>query len=77
MIASTMMLAVGVAAVAVGFQQLSSGFESYIGHENTISLCFFGIMLFTAGVFCPFHGTFYGFFAGFFLGSVLLAYGLS
>jgi hypothetical protein len=76
MIACTMLLAVGLAAAAVGFQQLSR-FEAYIGDKNATWLCFFGITLFCTGAFCPFRRTVSGVSAGIILSGLVLSYCLS
>jgi hypothetical protein len=72
MFASATLLAVGLATVAVGVQQLSS-FTSSIGDPIAISLCFLGSTLIGAGALSPFHRTVTGALAGFALSLLYLA----
>jgi hypothetical protein len=70
MAASMLLVATGIVAGAIGFQQLSKP-EQYISDTNGMNLILIGPILFCAGAFCPFHRTFYGAFAGFALAFAL------
>jgi hypothetical protein len=66
MLASAILLCVGLASTAVGFHQLSE-FQSTLGDGVALSLWFFGITLIGAGALCPFSRSVSGALCGFIL----------